>query len=197
MRGGAGWKSGRRVGGSMELHHRKSRAPRGRDQRLGARRSSWPPGRAPPAAHGGGGAAERWEHGGGVLCSGQRQGGRLRLRWGCAGRVADPIYRRRNLGVRARGADVARRSRRDSGWPLRGAGRKKGRGERALTCGASMSVERRARAAAIACWAECGEGGPSAGMCTSAGGSADKWAWDARGRSLERGPLEYGARTLR
>ena len=52
----------------------------------------------------------------------------------------------------------SRRSRRSSrARPLRAGGI--GRGERALTCGASMSVEGRARAAGAACWAECGEQG--------------------------------------
>ena len=86
MRGGAGWKSGRRVGSSMELLHRKSRAQRGRDRRLGARRSSWPPGGAPAAACQGWSATEWLGYGGAGPYSSAELAGRLRLGSGGCGR---------------------------------------------------------------------------------------------------------------
>jgi len=45
----------------------------------------------------------------------------------------------------------------------------------------SRSVSERATGARVVCWWVC----------------ADEWAWNARGQSLERGPLECGARALR
>ena len=112
MRGGAGWKSGRRVGGSMELLHGKSRAQRGRDRRLGARRSSWPPGGAPAAACRGWSATEWLGYGGAGPCSGVELAGRLRLgSGGCGGRMRRRVPRGQiKGGTRDFGVRVSERS---------------------------------------------------------------------------------------
>ena len=87
--GVAGWKSGRRRGGSTELLHGKSRAQRGRGRRLQARRSLWPLGGAPAAACRGWSATEGLGYGGAGPCSGAELAGRLRLESGGCGRGED------------------------------------------------------------------------------------------------------------